>query len=190
MVRLSLARWMLHPEIPARPIPPFPPPAAMAAEPEDLKQEEEEEEELEDLPAAEKEVDPLHHVKIKRNVDGKEFIGVVEDIECGKITKERLYRVKYTDGDLEHLTENQVKGMIVQDDDPQAAGGEDEADKPMEEEVARRPAASKGAPKGKAKAKGKGKGKAKAKGKAKGKAEPKAKGKAKAKAALKRPAGR
>ena len=28
----------------------------------------------------------------------------MEDLEVGKISKERLYFIKYTDGDVEHLT--------------------------------------------------------------------------------------
>merc|ERR1712087_757211 len=36
------------------------------------------------------------------------FNGMVEDIEQGKITKEKLYRIKYDDGDLEHFTAAQV----------------------------------------------------------------------------------
>ena len=68
--------------------------------------EEEMEEELEDLPETEKEVcwhvhsfaayrlsfwevDPLRHAKIRREVNGKAFTGFVEDIEQGKITRER-----------------------------------------------------------------------------------------------------
>merc|ERR1719464_1063724 len=74
---------------------------------------EEEEEELEDLPEAEKQVDPLRDAIIRRTLDGKEFSGRVEDIERGKITKDRLYRIKYEDGDLEHLMADQVKKMMV-----------------------------------------------------------------------------
>eukprot|EP00421_Protoceratium_reticulatum_P064010 CAMPEP_0168409666 /NCGR_PEP_ID=MMETSP0228-20121227/27301_1 /TAXON_ID=133427 /ORGANISM="Protoceratium reticulatum, Strain CCCM 535 (=CCMP 1889)" /LENGTH=187 /DNA_ID=CAMNT_0008423385 /DNA_START=56 /DNA_END=616 /DNA_ORIENTATION=+ len=68
-------------------------------------------EELEDLPELEKQADPLRHARIARTVDGTEYEGEVEDIECGKVTRERLYRIKYTDGDLEHLTAAQVKEM-------------------------------------------------------------------------------
>jgi hypothetical protein len=75
--------------------------------------EEEEEEELEDLSPAEKELDPLKDAKIKRVIDGKEYNGYVEDIEVGKISRERLYRIKYADGDLQHMTEQQVKEMQI-----------------------------------------------------------------------------
>jgi hypothetical protein len=72
-----------------------------------------EEEELEDLSPAEKELDPLKDAKIKRAIDGKEYNGYVEDIEVGKISGERLYRIKYADGDLQHMTEQQVKDMQI-----------------------------------------------------------------------------
>ena len=37
-------------------------------------------------------------------MDGTVFDAVVEDIERGQVTGERLYRIRYTDGDAEHLT--------------------------------------------------------------------------------------
>jgi hypothetical protein len=80
--------------------------AAMQVEPEPQG---EEEEELEDLPAPEKQADPYFQQKIKRVVDGVTFTGQVEDIEVGKVSRERLYRIRYEDGDLEHLTEKDVK---------------------------------------------------------------------------------
>lgn len=80
--------------------------AAMQVEPEPQA---EEEEELEDLPPAEKQSDPYFQQKIKRIVDGTTFTGTVEDIEVGKVSRERLYRIRYEDGDLEHLTEKDVK---------------------------------------------------------------------------------
>eukprot|EP00933_Yihiella_yeosuensis_P028753 TRINITY_DN2257_c1_g1_i1.p1 TRINITY_DN2257_c1_g1~~TRINITY_DN2257_c1_g1_i1.p1 ORF type:complete len:178 (+),score=93.38 TRINITY_DN2257_c1_g1_i1:67-600(+) len=127
--------------------------------------EEEIDEELEDLPEAEKELDPLRHAKITRTVDGKTFSGHVEDIEAGRVSKERLYRIKYEDGDLEHLTDQQVREMQAED--------EDEEDDEEEETVSKKPAAAKA------------KAKAKAEPKAKASKEPKAKAKAKAKAAAK-----
>jgi len=44
------------------------------------------------------------------------FDAVVEQIESGKVTGERLYRVKYSDGDTEHLTAKQVKECCAPDD--------------------------------------------------------------------------
>ena len=51
--------------------------------------EEDMEEELEDLPAEEKQVDPLREARIRREVNGRAFTGYVEDIEQGKVTHER-----------------------------------------------------------------------------------------------------
>ncbi|CAE7636485.1 unnamed protein product [Symbiodinium necroappetens] len=85
-----------------------------------LTEEEELEEELEDLPAAEKEVDPLRAARIRREVNGRTFTGYVEDVEQGKVTHERLYRIKYEDGDLEHLTAEQVREMMLEDDEEDA----------------------------------------------------------------------
>ena len=67
------------------------------------------EEELEDLPSAEKEADPLRNAKIMRVIDGKEHTTHVEDIEVGKLTGERVYRLKYSDGDMQQMTEHQAR---------------------------------------------------------------------------------
>eukprot|EP00969_Alexandrium_andersonii_P231195 10210997-Alexandrium_andersonii.AAC.1 len=73
-------------------------------------------EELEDLPAAEKELDPLSKAVVRRVIDGEMFIGHVQDIDCGRISKERFYRVRYTDGHLGHLTKDQVESMRIKDE--------------------------------------------------------------------------
>jgi len=70
-------------------------------------------EEIEALPDDEKYTDPLFHAKIRREVSGLAFLGQVEDIEVGKTTKDRLYLIRYDDGDIEHLTELQVKEYQV-----------------------------------------------------------------------------
>eukprot|EP00928_Gymnodinium_smaydae_P053466 TRINITY_DN37446_c0_g1_i1.p3 TRINITY_DN37446_c0_g1~~TRINITY_DN37446_c0_g1_i1.p3 ORF type:complete len:165 (+),score=66.97 TRINITY_DN37446_c0_g1_i1:68-496(+) len=128
----------------------------------------EEDEEIEDLPKAERDADPLLHAKIERKVNDEVFIGTVSNIERGKESGDRLYLIQYEDGDMEHLTAEQVEELRVDGDE------EDEE----EEEVAKKPA-------GRAKSAAK----AKAKGKAKAAPAPKAKAKAKAKAAvLKKPA--
>merc|ERR1719313_1240612 len=74
---------------------------------------EEEEEEIEDLPEAEKSKDPLRLAEVTRSFNGQNFVGRVDDIEVGKVTRERLYRIKYEDGDLEHLTAEQVRECMV-----------------------------------------------------------------------------
>merc|ERR1711879_86792 len=67
-----------------------------------------EDEELEDVPQEIKVKDPLYLMKIRRKIGGTVFTGQVEDIEMGKVSKDKLYRVRYSDGDLEHYTREQV----------------------------------------------------------------------------------
>ena len=62
-----------------------------------------EEEYLVDLPEEDKVADPLRRATIKRVLDGVVYFGEVEEIEEGKVSHDRLYIVKYTDGHLEHL---------------------------------------------------------------------------------------
>merc|ERR1719174_1012228 len=64
----------------------------------------EEEEEIIDVPEDEKNRDKFYQARVKRNVDGVWFSGIVQDIEMGATTREKLYRLRYDDGDLEHLT--------------------------------------------------------------------------------------
>ena len=47
-------------------------------------------EEVEDLEPAEKYSDPLHHVVVRRVIDGVDFLGIVSDIEVGTISKEEI----------------------------------------------------------------------------------------------------
>jgi len=70
-----------------------------------------EEEEIIDLPEAEKETDELRRASIKRVLEGVAYYGTVQDIEQGKDSGDRLYLVKYTDGDVEHLTADQVREL-------------------------------------------------------------------------------
>ena len=67
------------------------------------------EEELEDLPSAVKEADPLRNARVMMVIDGIEQTAPVEDIEVGKRTRERVYMIRYTDGDVQHITEQQVR---------------------------------------------------------------------------------
>ena len=68
-------------------------------------------EELVDLPEEDKVADPLRRATIKRVLDGVVYYGEVEEIEKGNLSHDRLYRVKYTDGDIEHFIADQVKEM-------------------------------------------------------------------------------
>ena len=51
-------------------------------------------------------------------IDGVDFLGIVSDIEVGTLSKKILYLVKYTDGDLQHMLEREVKGLLVPEDEP------------------------------------------------------------------------
>jgi len=111
-------------------------------------------EELEDLPPTEKEGDPLLNVSVRRTVDGVAYEAVVEDVEVGKLSRERLYRIKYIDGDLEHLTAEQIEefripsnGQALTKDTAAEAehDGEDEdVDDGLPTTVAKKPAARSG----------------------------------------------
>ena len=67
------------------------------------------EEEVVALPDAEKDADVLRRASIERVLKGCVYHGTVEDIEQGKDSGERLYLIRYTDGDTEHLTADQVR---------------------------------------------------------------------------------
>merc|ERR1712113_854979 len=62
----------------------------------------------------EKACDPLMKAKVKRTIDGTIFSGHVTDIEQGRVTRERLYLVRYSDGDVEHYTANMVRKFMVE----------------------------------------------------------------------------
>ena len=74
---------------------------------------EDEEEELQAVPEAEKQLDPLYRAQIKRCIAGQMFAGEVEDVKIGMRSAERLYRVKYEDGDLEDMTADEVEEFLV-----------------------------------------------------------------------------
>ncbi|CAL1168760.1 unnamed protein product [Cladocopium goreaui] len=83
------------------------------ADPADAEVRSSEEETIEQLPSELKENDELLNAEVAKTIDGKMFKGVVEDIEVGQISRDRLYRVRYTDGDLEHMTETEVRQVLV-----------------------------------------------------------------------------
>ena len=76
----------------------------------------EDEEELEDLTIAQQESDPLREVRIKRVIGGKVCCGCVCDIGVGRISKERLYRIRYEDGDMEDMTNLQAQETLFDDE--------------------------------------------------------------------------
>ena len=70
-----------------------------------------EEEEVIALPEAEKDSDVLRRASVKRFLKGVVYYGTVEDMEQVKDSGERLYLIRYTDGDVEHLTADQVREL-------------------------------------------------------------------------------
>ena len=61
-----------------------------------------------DLPEHAKAGDPLRRATILRRIGSNTFSGHVEEIEEGAFTRERLYRIRYDDGDIEHFVKEQV----------------------------------------------------------------------------------
>eukprot|EP00450_Noctiluca_scintillans_P002511 CAMPEP_0194484386 /NCGR_PEP_ID=MMETSP0253-20130528/5716_1 /TAXON_ID=2966 /ORGANISM="Noctiluca scintillans" /LENGTH=150 /DNA_ID=CAMNT_0039324179 /DNA_START=75 /DNA_END=527 /DNA_ORIENTATION=- len=128
-----------------------------------------EEEEIIDVPDAEKETDVLRSASIKRVLEGTTFYGTVQDIQQGKDSGDRLYLVKYTDGDLEHLTVDQVRELSCTSEEvllatqvsvprqEEAASEEDEKEKKstdaVKKDIVKKPAsAAKATPKAAGKA--------------------------------------
>ena len=72
-------------------------------------------EEIVDIPENDKETDAFFRAKIQREEQGETFLGQVVDIEQGKVTKYRLYFIKYEDDDVERFTGEQVREMMVTD---------------------------------------------------------------------------
>jgi hypothetical protein len=72
------------------------------------------EEELEGFPETQRQLDLFRTAVIHRIVNDETILGQVEDIEQHKVTKEKLYRIKYMDGYQECLTANQMReGMVT-----------------------------------------------------------------------------
>ena len=71
----------------------------------------EEDAELEEIFEEERQRDLLHHTKVLKGG----FEGAVDDIDQTKISKERLYRIRYKDGDLEHDSASQVVEFMVKE---------------------------------------------------------------------------
>ena len=67
------------------------------------------EEEVIPLPEADKDSDVLRRASVERVMNDGVYHGTVEDSEQGKDSGERLYFVRYTDGDIEHSTADQVR---------------------------------------------------------------------------------
>jgi hypothetical protein len=75
----------------------------------DEESEEEIDEEILFTDFALKRTDPYWKCHIEREIGGQFFRGKIERIDVGKISKQKLYRVRYKDGDIEHMTAAQVE---------------------------------------------------------------------------------
>ena len=73
------------------------------------------------LPEAEKDSDVLRRASVKRFLKGVVHCGIVEDIEQGKDSSERLNLIRYTDGDTEHLTADQGRELSYTAEDDASA---------------------------------------------------------------------
>ena len=73
------------------------------------RQRPDEKEEIIDVPVKEKKRDKFYWARVKHSIDGVWYSGRVQDIEMGATTKEKLYKVLYDDGDLQHLTLPEVQ---------------------------------------------------------------------------------
>ena len=69
-------------------------------------------EEVRNLPDADKLVDPLLYAAVVNRINGHLFHGQVCDIDYSVITHERLYVVRYEDGDMQHMTAAEVYAMV------------------------------------------------------------------------------
>ena len=76
---------------------------------EDCEDSDSQEEEFEDLPAAAKEADPLWNARVMMVINGIERTAQVEDVGICKRTRERVYMIRYTNGDVMYITEQQVR---------------------------------------------------------------------------------
>ena len=65
----------------------------------------EELEELDELSNETKCADPLFRAKVLKACGEKYFDGYIEDIEVGVRSRQRLYLIRYSDGDVEHVSE-------------------------------------------------------------------------------------
>jgi len=65
-------------------------------------------EELEELPEDQMKQDPFLGATIERTVDGTVFRAVIKQIQRGKNSGHLLYRIQYTDGDLQDVSEREL----------------------------------------------------------------------------------
>ena len=65
------------------------------------------------VPMADKQSDPLFNQKFTFFIDGAPLAGFVDDVEVGKVSRERLYRIRYADDDLQHMTSAMLRDLAL-----------------------------------------------------------------------------
>jgi len=82
---------------------------------------------IESLSPHEMERDDLLMARVTKKIDGQAFCGTIVDVGVGIKTSERLYLIKYLDGDCEHVTENEARtaiaAWVLPDEDMQVGEG-------------------------------------------------------------------
>ena len=68
---------------------------------------------LEAVPQAEQEADVFFRARVQSTVGCKVFAGLVERIERGVTSREKLYHIRYSDSDLEHYTEKLMRERAI-----------------------------------------------------------------------------
>ena len=80
------------------------------------------EDELLPLPAHVVTTDPLYRAHVTRTFDGVSFPGIIVDVEWDRLQLERVYRVRFLDGDMERLSADEVQASQLRLRRPSARG--------------------------------------------------------------------
>ena len=60
-----------------------------------------------------KERDDLLLARVTKKSDGRLFCGAIVQVGVGKRSSERLYLIKYSDGDCQHVTESEARAALA-----------------------------------------------------------------------------
>ena len=60
-----------------------------------------------------KERDDLLLARVTKRSDGQTFCGAIVQVGVGKRSSERLYLIKYSDGDCQHVTESEARAALA-----------------------------------------------------------------------------
>ena len=70
-------------------------------------------EDIHEITFVEASADPHWNARIRVVRNGRGHFGQVEAIDIGLISREKLYRITYEDGDREHFTLEQLSNVLV-----------------------------------------------------------------------------